>query len=454
MAAKTCPRCSTELDPSDPPGQCPFCGASTIQLPKPAAPAVRAACAGCGARLAAPVTFAGKTLKCKKCGGAVRFPAAPQAPPRVPAAISPAGSLAAMAPRPASAQKRPAPKATEPWRLALQWAFVASLVPLLFSFVGRQDDPGARLEQTLEKHPEVMEKALTGEYDSPEKMFADLPGRRIEGAYLPRDSAKHWFFALLAAGLFFGYFRLAFPRGQASEHSLPIVAVITGTVGILLLLAFQWFAAFTQGRLIVGRGILMIFFYIAKFIGWSYNCALDESNGFFVSLFGFTMGVGLCEELTKSAPVINHFHHSRGGMALDWRGAVLWGLMSGVGFGIAESIHYSSAFYHGIATGGIYWVRFISCVSIHAAWSGAAALIVWNDQDLYQGQMDWTDWGMAILRTLWVVMLLHGLYDTCLKKDLYFLAAVVAIASFAWFGWQYDKARRTQARADQAFATA
>jgi len=420
-----------------------------VGAPKPVASAVRAACAGCGARLAAPLTFAGKTARCKKCGGSVRFPAASQAPPRAPAA----GPPAVAPPRPA-APKRPAPTTSEPWRVVLQWAFVAALIPLLFSFVGRQDDPGARLERTLDQHPEVLEKALTGAYDTPDKMFADLPGRRIEGAYLPRDSSKQWFFALLAAGLFYGYFRLAFPRGQASEHSLLIVAVVTGTVGIVLLLALQYFAAWTQGRIIIGRGLFMIFFYIAKFIGWSYNCALDDSNGFLMSLFGFTMGVGLCEELTKSAPVINHFHHSRGGMALDWRGAVLWGLMSGVGFGIAESIHYSSAFYNGVSTGGIYWVRFISCVSIHAAWSGAAALIVWNDQDLYQGQMDWGDWGMAFLRTLWVVMLLHGLYDTCLKKDLIVLAVLVAIASFGWFGWQYDKARRTQARADQAFATA
>ncbi|MEK7866908.1 MAG: PrsW family glutamic-type intramembrane protease [Planctomycetota bacterium] len=453
MAAKTCPRCSTELDPSDPPGQCPFCGASTTEVPKRADSDVRAACAGCGARLVAPANYAGKTLKCKRCGGAVRFPAAVPAPSQVaPADPAPFSPIRPQSP------KRPAPKPTETWRVALQWAFVATLVPLLFSFIGRQDDTGARLERTFDKHPEVFEKVQVAQDDSPaevlDKLLLGLPGRRIEGAYLSRDSAKHWFFALLAAGLFFGYFRLAFPRGQASGHSLPIVAAVTGTVGIVLLLAFQWFASYTQGRLIVGRGLLMIFFYIAKFIGWSYNCALDESNGFLVSLFGFTMGVGLCEELTKSAPVINHFRVNRRGMALDWRGAVLWGLMSGAGFGIAEAIHYSSAFYNGISTGGIYWVRFISCISIHAVWSGAAALIVWNDQDLYQGDMDWTDWAMAILRTLWVVMLLHGLYDTCLKKDLNFLAALTAIASFGWFGWQYDKARRTQARADQAFATA
>ena len=41
-----------------------------------------------------------------------------------------------------------------------------------------------------------------------------------------------------------------------------------------------------------------------------------------------------------------------------------------------------------------------------------------------------------------VPMVLHGLYDTLLKKDYHVLALLTALASFIWLAWQIESARR------------
>ena len=94
-----------------------------------------------------------------------------------------------------------------------------------------------------------------------------------------------------------------------------------------------------------GPGRKGLLFYVVKFIGFSYRCAEDPSNGFLLSFIGFTMGVGLCEELVKAVPLLWHFKTYG---TMSWRAACLWGFASGVGFGVAEGIMYSSRYYNGI----------------------------------------------------------------------------------------------------------
>ena len=70
-----------------------------------------------------------------------------------------------------------------------------------------------------------------------------------------------------------------------------------------------------------------------KLIGFSYRCALDPNNGFLASFFGFTFGVGLCEEVCKAFLLLVHF---KGKGSLNYEGAFAWGLACGVGFGVSE----------------------------------------------------------------------------------------------------------------------
>jgi RsiW-degrading membrane proteinase PrsW (M82 family) len=263
-----------------------------------------------------------------------------------------------------------------------------------------------------------------------DKLCAKFDGNRIEGAHLPRDSWVHWLYALGSIALFLLMLRYFFDRGNAEWTHLVLVGVCIATFGILFLLFVQFIAAVTQGWILVSRNIvIMIVYYILYFIGFSYNAALDPANGFWLSFFGFTFGVGFCEELSKALPL---FFRMRNDGELNWRGACMWGMAGGVGFGVAEGIMYSSDFYNGVATFGIYPVRFVSCVALHAVWSGAVGVTAHKYQHLLQQNGDWGDMAAAFLRIMAVPMILHGLYDTLLKKEMNELALLTAVASFAW----------------------
>ena len=69
------------------------------------------------------------------------------------------------------------------------------------------------------------------------------------------------------------------------------------------------------------------------------------------------------EELCKLGPLLWYWHRYQG---IPWRTACVWGLASGVGFGVSEGIMYSQEFYNGIENGMTYLVRFASCVARNA----------------------------------------------------------------------------------------
>jgi len=303
----------------------------------------------------------------------------------------------------------------------------------------------------LERDPDLAKKVE--KLESEDDVINALPDHRIEGAFHARDTAAHWLYALLSAGAFWGLILLVYPLGKATSKQIWIAGVFVGTVGILLLLGVQWTAMATQGTWISGRGALIIVFYIIKFIGFSYRAALDPTNGFILSMLGFTFGVGLCEELCKALPLLWHFKRAESASAvLDVRGAVVWGLAAGIGFGVSEGITYSADYYNGVHTGGIYVVRFVSCVALHAVWSATNALFMWKAQAEFDGIDTWYDWFLPILKMLGASMVLHGLYDTLLKREMEIGALLAAVASFALFFWLYEKTVRDEAQLAPAAA--
>lgn len=195
----------------------------------------------------------------------------------------------------------------------------------------------------------------------------------------------------------------------------------------------QWIAEFTQGMVLVGLGPKVIVFYVLKFIGYSYRAALDPENAFVLSLLGFTLGVGFCEELTKVLPV---WWRARGSDRLDPRGIVALGFASGVGFGVSEGVTYSQDMYNGIEPVLIYVVRFVSCVGLHAVWAATAGLTLYRRVDVVAAEGGFVGKVVTLMGVLAVPMLLHGLYDTALKRDLNLLALATAVVSFGWFFWQ------------------
>ena len=101
---------------------------------------------------------------------------------------------------------------------------------------------------------------------------------------------------------------------------------------------------------------------------------------------------------------------------------------------------YAGDSYNGIATAGIYLTRFVSCVGLHAIWTAAAAVLGAHQWRAFESG-DTADTVTAAVKAIAVPALLHGLYDTLLKRDMAAWAMVIAIVSFAWLVAVIEHAR-------------
>ncbi len=401
----------------------------------------------CGRVIQIPPDALGRRVRCTTCGASVLVREDPGTGETVASFESaPEPSRAARPVR--EAEPLLSHETDDPVWNRRYWFLAAALIPLFFSFFHhRETDLRKKLEKTLQKAaPAVQEKAkevLESDHATLDDLLAVLPGDRLDGALLPRKTHVHWAFALVSAAGFLGTILVLFPRGRETAKHLLVAGAFTGTLGILLLLAVQWIAFSTQGVWLRGGGRAALILLVLKFIGFSYRAALDPENGVIASFFGFTCGVGLCEELSKQLPVIAHYWN---GGSMSWRSAALWGMASGIGFGVSEGITYSSDFYNGSEGGQIYAVRFVSCVALHAFWAAAAAIALSKDGTTLS-RADHQTIAFPILKAIAIPMALHGAYDTLLKKDLGIAAFVMAVASFAWLAFQIERSRKEDAGA-------
>jgi RsiW-degrading membrane proteinase PrsW (M82 family) len=433
----------------------------------------------CGKKLQADDALAGRMTRCPRCQAVLKIP-----PPGVEPAVSedlilstlsaepgpgsggstpydhelqPRPPMPAMRPAappidpPATASSPPRPAASSAGSFR-EYAYLLlglTLIPLVFSLLGKDESGvniGKRIEATLqEATPEqrrrvepILAKAEQG-IDLDDLLRA-MPEGKLLGAHLPRDSGVHWIYAAVAAAAFLILTLAFFSVERANPLHLLGVGLFTGTVGIVFLMLVQFCSHFRFGR-IYGRGWVMLIMLVLMFIGWSYHSALDPDSNLVLSAIGFTFGVGLCEELTKALPLFFYFQRDA---TMGWRGACLLGLASGVGFGVSEGIMYAGGHYNGISGGDIYIVRFVSCVALHAMWAASVGIAIARHLDEYESLSDKGEFALFLLRMLAVPMVLHGLYDTLLKKDMNVWALAVAVVTFGWLAMQIESARATQ----------
>jgi RsiW-degrading membrane proteinase PrsW (M82 family) len=409
----------------------------------------------CGKKLKAPDTAAGKRARCPACQqiNTIPTPPAPEednpfdpydlaeepppdfAPPAPQPVITPAyrPRASAAAPQTDHLPLESAPSQRS-WRDFTYLVLLLAMLPLVFSsFQPSRVSLRDQLRQTLRAHPEARERiqALSEEATIDDVIDA-FPDQKLDGAFLPHHTYAHWLFAAISASLFLTLMMFLFRPGSAKPQSLLLTGLFTGTVGIILLIVFQYIASFALavGFRSIPHGKGAILFLIVKFIGFSYQAAENPENGFLLSCIGFTFGVGLCEELCKAIPLL-WLMRKRPEQA-TWRGACLWGLASGVGFGVAEGVMYSGRYYNGMLGGDIYLVRFASCVALHAVWSASVAIMLYMHRDKIANAANTTALVALGLLYAGVPMLMHGLYDTLLKKDHSLIALGIALASFAY----------------------
>ncbi len=445
----------------------------------------------CGKSFRVPDDAAGKRGKCSQCGNIIVVPQPePEAEPEpdeplpqtrpsesFPSRARKEADSPASRPRPPAFDERAKKLARQRYKNLLPekpttnlldyayWLLLLTFIPLTITLLfSNPDDTKKRLERSLEKalqplveKPPAKQKSVPKAKknfplidDEPfpfEDFLSDnfidrLPGGRIEGAFLPRKTYMHWVFALLSAAAFFGIALFLFPEESASAGQLLLMGLFTATIGIVLLLVAQFLADWTQSHIFISRNVVLLFlFWIAWAIGFSYRAALDPTIDFVPSFLGYTFGVGFCEEACKALPLLWHYRVKG---AMPWRAACTWGFASGVGFGVAEGVMYSADFYNGIEAGDIYLVRFVSCVALHGIWTASVALFIHRFQHILQADFTWYEYVPRVLFLVGIPMILHGLYDTFLKKDMNLLALLVGLASFAWFAWSVEKTRERE----------
>lgn len=319
----------------------------------------------------------------------------------------------------------------------LAWLWLLLFVPLIItSFLPKPDLMQSLFEQVSES-PELVEKLevleSSGEGLDRMGLLNILPGKKLQGALLSGDSFGHWGIAVISALFYAVLIQVTFRFSSTRIGHAIAVAFFTGTAGVLLLLGLQTVAIsyMNSGMRMRGGGIIgLVIQLVLAFIAFSYRCAMDPDLGFVPSLFGFTFGVGLCEEFCKALPIVWMLRSYR---TLGWRGAAIWGLASGVGFGLSEAIMYSGGMYNGLFGPSIYWIRFLSCVGLHSMWAATVAIFMWRGRDEIEAAESGVDFAVVIGKYMFLAMLLHGLYDTLLKADMDLLALLVAISSFFVF---------------------
>ncbi len=464
---------------------------------------IRVVCGKCGKWLIAQDALLGKRVRCPGCQTVLAIPAkAPQAtapkaalqptpkrpaaPPPIPAkkssvpppdefAIAPAhkvapppvplavrNALAAAAEReqrPAefvvpeqSTSKRPsiAKVAAQPFEppghTYRYFVFLLALMPLCWELLRPQTDPAEEIASpSAEGEPDASPAIADDEeidIDNMDELIDTLlQSGKLPGAHLARNSWMHWPYAFFAAAMFLGLMLVCLPRGNATAQQLLTIGLITSTGGLIFLMGLQLVGAVAMMIPARGNILFVIIILLLKLIGFAYYAAQLDDGPFLLLFFGFTIGVGLCEELTKAMPVL---FRGRDGKELDWRGAGARGFASGVGFGVAEGILYSSRYYNGIAPFNAYLVRFASCVTLHAVWTAAVGIMIWRYREELQDGDDWRYFVVTILKVLAVPMILHGLYDTALTKDMPLLALATACGSFGWLALQIELVLRRE----------
>jgi RsiW-degrading membrane proteinase PrsW (M82 family) len=430
-----------------------------VQAPPTTTPSerIRVNCGSCGKTLAATALLIGKTVRCPNCRNPIKIEAPAGRAPG--ASTTPHGQndggpdsfdapLQSLNSDTAADPNDPFAYLTTMGLDALEGGVPAALPPVVQG-VKRKKRPKSDKEEDLDpERPDAVGDwtriflyAYMGLALIPLAVTMFLPDSALEGTHLSEDSQFHWVYAGLSVVGFLTLLLVSIRSPDAGPILLILVGLFTGTVGIVVLLLLQAIAFWASGFIIRGRGIIVAILLLVKLIGLMYYYALSADSSFWASFYGFTLGVGLCEELCKLAPVIWYLQNNR---VATWKGACLVGLASGIGFGVSEGVHYSAGLYNGNTSWEIYVVRFVSCVALHAAWTATIACTMYRRSDL-GGSEDFGGILLAFVIWLGVPVLLHGMYDTLLKFELNGWALMVALLTIAWMSYAVERASRSTA---------
>lgn len=138
----------------------------------------------------------------------------------------------------------------------------------------------------------------------------------------------------------------------------------------------------------------------------SFLYALTESGNFFGQLVGYILGVGLTEETIKALPLLFLLRTTK--EPLVPQTLVFYGLISGIGFGVLEGVHYQTTTNTTLGYDAAFFMNVarLTCLPfLHAIWAGIAGYFISfaNIIPKYRQSL----YVLAIL----IPAILHGVYD-------------------------------------------
>lgn len=139
----------------------------------------------------------------------------------------------------------------------------------------------------------------------------------------------------------------------------------------------------------------------------SYLYAMTESGNFFLQLIGYILGVGITEETIKALPLLFLLRTTK--EPLVPQTLVFYGLISGIGFGVLEGVHYQTTTNTTLSYDAAFFMNVarLTCLPfLHAIWAGIAGYFISfaNIIPKYRQSL----YALAIL----IPAILHGIYDT------------------------------------------
>lgn len=138
----------------------------------------------------------------------------------------------------------------------------------------------------------------------------------------------------------------------------------------------------------------------------SFLYAMTESGNFFLQLIGYILGVGVTEETIKALPLLFLLRTTK--EPLVPQTLVFYGLISGIGFGVLEGVHYQTTTNTTLSYDAAFFMNVarLTCLPfLHAIWAGIAGYFISfaNIIPKYRQSL----YVLAIL----IPATLHGVYD-------------------------------------------
>ncbi|QDT19868.1 PrsW family intramembrane metalloprotease [Gimesia chilikensis] len=253
------------------------------------------------------------------------------------------------------------------------------------------------------------------------------------------------------------YYKPDLVAGERRYKSLLLLFSYS-IISVICILLFQELAEYAlnnwSDRQEWARGRLILFdlpriFLVAVGTAYQDTFSIMQGTGvpesFSVYFRNHMLSIGLCEELIKLSPALIAFAAYTG----SWRSRsqefnsrlVYLAMIGGLAFGLGEAVYYHFTMYAPMQVGwGLYALRFLSLVTIHAVWAGISGWILahvtggWIRSAFTTAAHGWGPVGgcLLIAATVGVSDVLHTSHN--LSNDPLWMLTwdVISLVIFAW----------------------